>query len=253
MKNKIQHPEFCFANIEHAFLTANIPGSSYKYLTNMNATAENEVEISNNRELAAKSFIGESHFVNIVRQVHSNLVVTLDQDIAIGHESEADGLVTNKEGLICAVYTADCVPILFADPKRKIIGAAHAGWKGAKRGIIEATINKMQELGAKEIYAVIGPCIHQQSYEVSNDFRDEFLDENPLNEYFFITTQKQNHYLFDLPSYVTTKLNNSKIKEVFNVNQDTLANADKFFSYRRNTLNNINEKQSLISLIQIKS
>jgi YfiH family protein len=253
MKSKIQHPQFSFENIEHAFLTSNIEGSTNRYLANMHGMLDNEAESIHNRELAAQCFIGENMPINLVRQIHGTNVVTLTDNIAIGKEAKADAMVTNKKGLICAIYTADCVPILFADPKNKVIGAAHAGWKGAKNGIIEATIAKMKDLGAKEIYAVIGACIHQQSYEIAQEFYDEFLNKDANNKRFFKTTQKQNHYLFDLPGYVTAKLHEAHVKEVFNINQDTLSNPDKFFSYRRNTLNSVNNKQFLISLIQIKS
>lgn len=252
MRDKIQHPEFLFKDITHAFLTANIIGSTHKYLSNIDSEINHDDEILLNRKLASIKFIGQEKPINLVRQIHSNKAIKLFKNIEYNQEPYADAIVTDQEGIICATYTADCVPILFADPKNKVIGAAHAGWKGAKNGIIEATINKMKDLGAEEIYALIGPCIQQQSYQVSKEFKDEFLKEDIKNDIFFIDTQQENYYLFNLPGFVTDKLNiNVQVKAVLNVHEDTLSNPTDFFSYRRNTINNINKKQFLISLIQI--
>ncbi len=164
-------------------------------------------------------------------QIHSFLVVTLNEK----EQSlpPADALVTNKPGLNLTLKTADCAPVLLLEPNQRIIGAAHAGWKGAFKGVLEQTILAMVRLGAKieEIYAAIGPCIHVESYPVNNEMKTVFSrDEEP----FFKRIREQEH--FDLPEYVKYRLWNIGVSKIDQINIDTYTN-ENYNSYRRDPTN----------------
>lgn len=195
------------------------------------------VNSANSREnvsKAARYINPELSNVAVLKQRHSTIVHIRQGEFSV---HEGDGQVTSAKQMPLAVQTADCVPIIFFDPKNVVVGIAHAGWRGAKSGIIESTIEKMLKLGANLTYmhSVIGPCIHQKSYEVSKDFHEDFLEEEPENKKFFIPSTKQNHYMFDLPKYCSSKISDEGITNIRNVDSDTYANEDLWFSYRRCT------------------
>jgi YfiH family protein len=175
--------------------------------------------------------------VLLLNQVHGKEVIIIDDASKIyGTQGlpKVDGIVTNLPNVAIGVVTADCGPILFYDNSSKIIGACHAGWKGAKNGIIEATIKAMKSLGSSEINAIIGPMIQQYSYQVSADFYDEFLLESINNKkYFKISNNNKSKWQFDLPSYITDKLYKNSVVNVDNLNIDTYTNMAKYNSYRR--------------------
>ena len=166
-------------------------------------------------------------------QIHSDIthVVSGGED-----KLEGDALVTNKAGIAIGVLTADCTPILFEDNKAGVIGAAHAGWKGARFGIISSVIRAMQNLGAQNITAVVGPCIQATSYEVREDFAAVFASESPKNSEFFTKTEKDGHLMFNLPAYVEMKLRKNGIEHIEIIKEDTLTQPEKFYSFRRTTL-----------------
>ncbi len=174
----------------------------------------------------------------MLNQVHGAEVVIIDAPEKI-HDTKnlpkADALVTNLPNIALGLFTADCSPILFFDEEKQIIAAAHAGWRGAKLGIIASTILAMKKLGATNIQAKIGPMIQQESYEISQDFFDEFLQENAENKKFFLKGKTLNKYLFDLPQYIEEKLRVAGISKIENCQIDTYKNAEKFFSFRRST------------------
>ncbi len=149
---------------------------------------------------------------------------------------KADAMVTQTPGLILGILTADCTPVLFADETAGIIGAAHAGWKGALGGVLENTITAMEALGAnrENINAAIGPTIHQKSYEVGTGFRDQFLEQNLSFDRFFAEGKDTDHFQFDLPGLVTSRLEAMKIASIYDVRIDTYT-SDHHFSYRRTT------------------
>ena len=186
------------------------------------------------RALVEKNFgNSETLFVN---QVHGKEVVVIDSEAKIhGKQNlpKADAIVTNLKNLLIGVFTADCAPMLLFDEKQKVIAAAHAGWGGAKLGVIESTIAAMKKLGAKTIQAKIGPMIQQKSYEVSTDFFDDFLSEDKGNGKFFINGAKLGKYLFDLPSYIEKKLRAEGVAKIENLKIDTYENERDFFSFRR--------------------
>lgn len=188
------------------------------------------------RALEEKDFRNDK--ILFVNQVHGNDVVVVDSKEKIHGEQglpKADALVTNLKNIVIGVVTADCSPILFFDEEKNIIAAAHAGWRGAKLGVIQATINAMKKIGAKNIKAIVGPMICQKSYEVSKEFFDDFLKENQVNQKFFKDAIKPDKYMFDLPGYVEEILRAVGIKEIENLKIDTYENEKDFFSFRRST------------------
>jgi len=174
--------------------------------------------------------------VLLVNQFHSNQVFVLDSADKIyanNNLPKADGIVTNLTNLPIGILTADCGPVIFYDEDNKIIGACHAGWKGAKAGIIANTISAMKNLGAIDIKASIGPTIQQYSYQVSKDFYDDFLSESAHNIKFFKIGKEADKWQFDLPSYIAEKIVNAGVYEIENLGIDTYTNQSKYFSYRK--------------------
>jgi YfiH family protein len=162
-----------------------------------------------------------------------------------------DAIVTNLKNVAIAIVTADCSPILFYDEKYNIIGAAHAGWKGAKSGVIKNTVEAMRNLGAKNIKVKIGPMIQQESYQVSQEFYDEFVNEDSDNKRFFIDGKEEGKYMFDLASYVEKKIKEEGIKEIDNPRTDTYKDEEKFFSFRRSIHKGESDCGRNISLVMI--
>ena len=168
-------------------------------------------------------------------QIHSPTVLTVTAGWT-DDRPQADGMVTRVPGLALGILAADCTPILFADIAAGVIGACHAGWKGAFAGVAEATIDAMTALGAdrSRIAAAIGPAIRQASYEVGADFRDRFVDAAPANADWFVPGAAEGKFQFDLPGYLTRRLRAAGIQNLDDCGTDTYADGD-FFSYRRTT------------------
>ena len=169
-----------------------------------------------------------------VYQIHSPDVVTVTGPIDQDNPPKADALVTDRPGFLLAVQTADCVPVLFADPQAGVVGAAHSGWKGAFGGVNENTIAAMEALGAdrSRIVCAIGPCIAQKSYEVDKGFFRRFAEADGMNERFF-ASGKPGHHQFDIEGYVAARLAAAGITRVHCLGEDTYSQPDRFFSYRR--------------------
>lgn len=184
-----------------------------------------------------------------VKQVHSPDVVTLAEgdDIAVICDIEADGLVTTRRDVAIAVLTADCQPILLVDPGAGVIGACHAGWRGAISGVIEATVQKMREQGATRILAVIGPTISQRAYEVGEDFMDEFLAED-FGHHRFFAAGPNGRPMFDLPAFGLMRLRDAGVEAEW-IRHCTYSDPDRFFSYRRSTHQHQADYGRLISVI----
>lgn len=166
-----------------------------------------------------------------LRQVHSADVITVNQPWQAGDAPEADALVTTQSGLPLAIVTADCAPVLLADIDAGVIGAAHAGWRGAVGGVLENTVIAMEVLGARRsaIVAAIGPCIAQANYEVDAPFRDQFNDDTAR----FFVPWKEGHWHFDLPGFVADRLALAGIGQIDDLALDTYPDPDRFYSYRR--------------------
>lgn len=169
-------------------------------------------------------------------QIHSPDCVTVTEPWSDAERPQADALATNRPGLLLGIVTADCTPVLFADREAGVIGAAHAGWKGAIGGVTDNTIAAMEALGARReaIVAAIGPTIAQASYEVDEGFRARFLDGDSANASFF-AAGKPGHWQFDLPAYVAARLAAAGVARVEDLALDTYAQADRFYSFRRAT------------------
>ncbi len=191
--------------------------------------------IAGNRRLAVAAVLPEAELAT-VHQIHSAEVVTTDQSWPQGGRPRADAMVTDRPNLLLGILTADCAPVLFADHKAVVVGAAHAGWRGALAGVTDATIEAMEQLGSRRenIHAAVGPCIAQPSYEVDDDFRTRFVHADTDNARFFVDGSSGKPQ-FDLEAYVVHRLIAAGIEEIEALNLDTYADADRFFSYRRAT------------------
>ena len=189
--------------------------------------------VTENRRRVAGA-LGAAELVSL-SQVHSPIVHTLDS--APPQRLEGDAMVTVTPGLALGILTADCAPVLLADAQGRVIGAAHAGWKGALGGVLEATLDAMEKLGAdrSQIVAAIGPCISQANYEVGWDFRDRFLEQGLRNRKFFTPSGKEGHYRFDLEDYAATRLTAAGIASVEKMGVCTYPPESGFFSFRRTT------------------
>ncbi len=192
-----------------------------------------EIVAINRARVADAIGLGVESLVS-VHQVHSPDVVTVTAPLA--DRPRADAMVTATPGLALAVLTADCQPVLFADAKAGVIGAAHAGWKGARDGVMEATLDAMEALGAQrgQVTAVIGPCISQTAYEVGQEFFESFTDEAPEARRFFVNGNGD-RYLFDLPSYGLWRLREAGVGHADWTRHCTYRDPARFYSYRRTT------------------
>jgi YfiH family protein len=191
--------------------------------------------IAGNRRLAVAALLPEAELAT-VHQIHSAEVVVADAAWPQGERPRADGMVTDTPNLLLGILTADCAPVLFADHQAVVVGAAHAGWRGALAGVTDSTIEAMEKLGARRehIRAAVGPCIGQPSYEVDEAFRARFLHADPNNDRFFIEGPAGKPH-FDLEAYVVHRLVAAGIEEIEALNLDTYADDSCFFSFRRAT------------------
>jgi YfiH family protein len=194
---------------------------------------DDRAAILTNRDRARDAVLPGSTLVT-VHQVHSPDVVRVTAPLPLDIRPQADALVTDRPGLLIGVLTADCVPVLLADRQAGVIGAAHAGWKGAIAGVTDTTLAAMKALGADRtrITAAIGPCIGRTSYEVSDDFADPFIAEDADNGRFF-AAGRPGHLLFDIAAYVAARLARAGVGRVDLMDEDTYAQPDRFFSFRR--------------------
>lgn len=192
--------------------------------------SEGEVPTADDRALARVATRPGAQLV-MLRQVHSSRAVVVEAPFAEDARPEADAMVTDRAGLALGIVTADCAPILLADPVASIIGAAHAGWRGAQGGVLEATVHAMENLGSrrKDIVAAIGPCIAQASYEVGEDMKSCF--DSAADRFF--APGRASKWQFDLPGYVADRLESCEVGAVQVLGIDTYTNEPGFFSYRR--------------------
>ena len=204
-----------------------------------------------NRRRVAEAMDAPIEQLVSIYQVHSPDVVTVDAPLT-GNRPKADAMVTNTPGPVLSILTADCQPVLFADPRARVVGAAHAGWRGALDGVLEATIEAMEALGAKRsnITAVIGPSISQKAYEVGPEFYDEFLGVDINNSRFFAGGDGD-RMMFDLPSYGLHRLRNAGVGEAEWIRHCTYSDPERFYSYRRTTHAGEADYGRLISTIRI--
>lgn len=170
-------------------------------------------------------------------QIHSSAAVIVTEAWDFGNRPQADAMVTNVSGIALGILTADCAPVLLADAEANVIGAAHAGWKGAVTGVIASAVSAMEQLGAerRHMTAAIGPCISQNNYEIGEKLRDMFLAANPANAAFFLPSNRGGHWRFDLQAFVARQLKQLDVKSVERISGCTYAQEKDFFSFRRAT------------------
>ncbi|MFH1158847.1 MAG: peptidoglycan editing factor PgeF [Pseudomonadota bacterium] len=242
--------------VQHGFFTR-LGGVSSGVYTSLNCGLKTSDKLTNvraNRARVAEAMGLPPEHLMIVKQVHSAKVVRVETPWSFGNAPEGDAMVTAEKGIGLGILTADCVPVLLASKKERIIGGVHAGWKGALGGILEATVEAMEKIGAapEAIQAALGPCIGAHSYEVRDDFRTPFLEQDKSNERFFKEAPKRGHLLFNLPGYLTEKLRALGVASVYDTRQDTLMNETSFFSHRRAFLKSEKDFGSQLSVISIK-
>ena len=245
-----------FKTITHGFFTRK-GGFSNKNNSSLNCnfnTNDTILNIKNNRKLVCNYHKLNIENLKTVKQVHSNKVLTINNLEQKTNDIEADALVTNQPNLILGILTADCAPVLAFDPINKIIAAIHIGWKGAIKNILSNTIDTFIAMNAntQNIKLAIGPCIGPMSYEVKNDFYDNFLKINIKNKKYF-TNLNSNKLRFNLPEYIHDEALNKGVlnKNISNLKRDTFIEKEMFFSFRRNYIKNIGDCGRMISTISI--
>ncbi|MEM9320424.1 MAG: peptidoglycan editing factor PgeF [Pseudomonadota bacterium] len=206
--------------------------------------------VAMNRARVAEYFGLAADRLVTVHQTHSADVLSLSE-APQGPRPKADAIVTATPGLAIAVLTADCQPVLFSDRKTGVVAAAHAGWRGALSGVLEATLHAMENLGAAraDIQAVIGPSISQAAYEVGQEFLEEFMDDDPQNGRFFAQGAMQGKFQFDLPAYGLARLRAAGVGQAHWTRHCTYSDQAHFFSYRRSVHNGDADYGRLISAI----
>jgi YfiH family protein len=225
--------------VRHGFFTrqGGVSGGLYASLNCGPGSGDDAADVAENRRrvMHALGFPGSA--LNTLAQIHSAEVVELREPLPVGRHPRADALVTTTPGIVIGVLAADCVPILFADRAERVVAAAHAGWKGALGGIVEATIACMAALGApaERLVACVGPSIQQPSYEVGEELRDRFVEADARNDDYFQDSERDGHYMFDLSGYVTRRIRAAGIADVERLEVDTYTREQDFFSYRRAT------------------
>jgi YfiH family protein len=226
-------------NLSHGFFTRQGGRSSGIYASlNCGVGSKDErAHVLANRALVAAHLGVAPEYLVTCHQSHTAKAIAAHEPWGDGTAPKADGIVTRTPGLAIAVLAADCAPILFADPEARVIGAAHAGWRGALSGILEATVTAMEDLGARRerIRAALGPCIGPDAYEVGPEFEEQFRAGDPGSASFFHRPRAETRARFDLPAYVMHRLKGAGLAESDNASRCTYANEDQFFSFRRTT------------------
>jgi YfiH family protein len=222
--------------LRHAFFTreGGVSGGIYTSLNGGIGSRDDAASVAENRRrMAAQIGVDPEHFLS-VHQTHSPDVVVANGPWQSASRPLADAIVTRSEGLAIGVTAADCGPILLVDPNARVIGAAHAGWKGALTGIVESTVEAMEKLGAERsgIVTAIGPLIRQHSYEVGSEFVERFMHADAENSLFFIPAAREGHAMFDLAGFIRMRLENAGVLMIDDTGIDTYSD-ERFFSYRR--------------------
>lgn len=248
----ITHPLLSRAGVRHGFFTrrGGVSTGLYEGLNTGLGSGDDPAAVAENRCRIAEHLGGVPDDFAACFQIHSAVARVAEAGWK-GERPEGDATVTAVPGVLCAVLTADCAPILLADAEAGVVGAAHAGWKGALDGIVHSTVSAMQALGAepRRMVAVVGPCIAQASYEVGADFEARFEHHDPGSERFFVPGEAADKRLFDLPGFVLWRLEQAGVGKAVWTGHDTRADAARFFSNRRAYLNGEPDFGRLMSAI----
>jgi YfiH family protein len=241
--------------VRHGFFTrrGGVSGGVYASLNCGLGSGDDPAAVRENRARAMAAFGLAGEALATAYQVHSARVLVIEAPFETGARPQVDGLVTRRTGLALGVLAADCTPVLFADPEAGVVGAAHAGWRGALTGVLEATVAAMVGRGARRaaIRAAIGPTIAQASYEVGPEFSGAFLEHSFENRAFFKPSVRPGHFMFDLPGYVAKRLGGLGLAAVDPLARDTYAEPELFYSYRRNTHEGIKDYGRGLSAIAL--
>lgn len=241
--------------LRHAFFTRR-GGASDGLYTGLNGglgSADARPAVDENRRRMAGHFGLAPERLVTLYQVHSADVVTVETPFPADERPRADAMVTDRPGVILGIATADCGPLLFADAQAGVIGAAHAGWKGAFAGVLEATIDRMEQLGAQRarIRVALGPTISQTAYEVGPEFVDRFTEADPGNSRFFAFSDSAEHARFDLPGFIGARAAAAGIGTFEHLGLCTYGDEVRFYSYRRATHRNETDYGRLIAAIAL--
>ncbi|MDX1709781.1 MAG: peptidoglycan editing factor PgeF [Rhodovibrionaceae bacterium] len=242
--------------IRHAFFTraGGVSGGLYATLNCGLGSGDDKDNVRENRRRAMVSVDLPADRLVTAFQTHSNAVAVVDEPWPEDDRRRVDAMVTDKPHVALGILTADCAPVLLADPKARVVGAAHAGWRGALDGVLENTLEAMESLGARrrDIMAGVGPCIGRRSYEVGPEFPDPFLEQDQANGDFFCPAPREGHFLFDLRGYVSRRLASMNLDDVQSLPCDTCAEEDRFFSYRRSRLKGQSDYGRELSVIYLE-
>ena len=241
-----------YQNIKHCFFSRKngVSQGVYESLNCGMGSNDNKENVLKNLELVSKKIGCKKESLITLNQKHSNKVTYFNNITDVKNKLYGDAIISKVKNVGISILTADCAPIFFYDPKKKIIACAHSGWKGSLNGIIKNTVKKFNELDSKneDLIAVIGPCIKKQNYEVKTDLFEKFTAQDKKNDFFFerINSEK---YIFDLRGFINKEISNLNIKYVENVEIDTFSEKEFFYSYRRSRLNKERDYGRCISVI----
>jgi YfiH family protein len=245
-------------NVEWKFFTrqGGVSKGIYQSLNCGPGSDDNPQAVEENlRRASGELGVLESRLM-LLHQVHSPTCLVVHEPWTNNERPQADAIVTDKHELAVGVLTADCTPVLFKSTKgdgAPIVGAAHAGWKGALGGVLDSTVEAITKLGGSEIEAMIGPCIGQASYEVQEQFAEPFFKRDDEADKFFMSGQREGHLQFDIAGYCAFRLAQAGIKNVDILDHDTYAMEESYFSYRRTTHREENDYGRQLSAIVIRS
>lgn len=221
--------------ISHGFFTrqGGVSDGIYGSLNTGYGSDDDAGNVKENRRRIAAQLGVDNRQLLTPSQWHSADAVLADKPWDVRQPPDGDAVVTDKPGIAAAINTADCTPVLFSSDDGRVVGAAHAGWKGAVGGILGSTVARMKDLGAKDIHAAIGPTISQLNYEVGPEYRAQFVERDAASERFFIPSEKPGHFMFDLPGFVRARLDGLGLASIEDTALCTYADEQRFFSYRR--------------------
>ncbi|MGH6924885.1 MAG: peptidoglycan editing factor PgeF [Propylenella sp.] len=235
----IEAPELGLPGVRHAFFTraGGVSTGLYAGLNTGIGSSDSRDAVLENRTRAMRHLGTSRERLATPYQLHGTNAVIVEDAWGAGLGPKADAVVTNRPGIALGVGTADCGPVLMADPEARVVAAAHAGWKGALDGILESAVEAMERLGADRarVVAVLGPAISADAYEVGPEFVARFVAADRENDRFFHPSERAGHASFDLPAYIVMRLQAAGLGEVSDVGHCTYADEPKFFSYRRAT------------------
>ena len=255
MPRPLQSAMLRHEGLTHGFFTreGGVSQSVYQSLNGGLGSSDDPIAVAENRARMARSLGVVEESLLSLYQIHSSTCVSVREPWPLDQRPRADAMVTTKRGLALGIATADCGPLLFADHHAGVIGAAHAGWKGALYGVLESTLSAMEDLGASRtnITVTLGPTISQSAYEVGPEFRETFITTDRDSNRFFTKQNDNGKCHFDLPAYIVDRLQKAKVKTIENLALCTYADEQRFFSFRRTTHRKETDYGRLIAAIAL--